>query len=344
MADAEFGSREAGKRGGKARAKKMTKAQRTDQARRAARARWNKDPVLLATYEGELQLEGGVAIVCAVLEDGTRVLSQRGLSDSLGAANPSLRSRGGDAELPAIVAAKNLQPYISRDLAATAKPIEYVPLHGGRTALGLRAEAYPGILRVFVDAADDGVIRYNQQHIVDKARILLKALAGVGMVALVDEATGYQDDRDRDALARILEKFVAKELQAWICTFDMEFYRLMCQVRGEPLRRAYKRPAYFGHLTNEIVYRRLAPGVLTELRRRNPVAEDGRRKSTHHQHLTRDIGHPKLREHIAGVTTALKIVKSQGGDWKTFIDLLDQTHPPYVDMPLFDQLEVEPVD
>lgn len=338
---ADFGSSEAGRRGGEARAKKLTRGQRQEQARLAAAVRWKKP---LATHEGEIELEGGISVACAVLEDGTRVLSQRGLSKAMGASKPMGRSRRGAGKLPAILSAASLKPFISNDLEATANPIEYLPLQGGRTALGMRAEALPKILRVWADADDAGALRHNQRHLGIKAKILLKALAGVGVVALVDEATGFQDDRARDDLVKVLRAFVAKELQAWISTFEMDFYRLICQVRGEPLSRAYSRPAYFGHLTNEIVYRRLAPGVLDELRRKNPVQESGRRKHKHHQHLTRDIGHPKLREHLAGVTTALRIVTAQHGDWNAFMDVLNRTHPPYIDMPLFNQSDEEAAD
>ena len=87
-----------------------------------------------------------------------------------------------------------------------------------------------------------------------------------------------------------------------------------------------------------------APGVLRELRRRNPVTDDGQRKNKHHQLLTRDIGHPKLREHLAGVTTVLKIVRAQDGNWSDFIELLNKTHPPYIEMPLFDHSEDDPAD
>jgi len=37
----------------------------------------------------------------------------------------------------------------------------------------------------------------------------------VGIIALVDEATGYQRLREELALASILEKFIAKEPQPW---------------------------------------------------------------------------------------------------------------------------------
>ena len=138
-----------------------------------------------------------------------------------------------------------------------------------------------------------GTLTGRQTHIADHCEILMRSFARVGIIALVDEATGYQRDRARDELAKILEAFVAKEIQKWLKTFDLEFYELICQIRDEPLSRAKNRPQYFGKLTNNLIYQRLAPGVLEELRRVNPVTEKGRRERKHFQHLTPDVGHPK---------------------------------------------------
>jgi len=54
-----------------------------------------------------------------------------------------------------------------------------------------------------------------------------------------------------------------------------------------------------GKYTNDLVYERLAPGILEELRRLNPKGEKGYRKSKHQQWLTEDIGHPELQKHLA---------------------------------------------
>jgi hypothetical protein len=80
-----------------------------------------------------------------------------------------------------------------------------------------------------------------------------------------------------------------------------------------------------GHWTNNIVYKRLAPGVLRELRRLTPRDEKGRLKYKLFQRLTEDIGHPKLREHLAGVTMLLKY----SPDWRVFMDRLDKEYPQW---------------
>jgi hypothetical protein len=274
-----------------------------------------------------------------VLEDGTRVLSQAGFLEALGRHRKArVRNPVGEDPVPAMIQGKSIKPFISDELREKTRPIAFRVPDGGR-AKGYRAEILPEVCEVYLRAREEGVLPANQKHVAKQAEILMRALAHVGIIALVDEATGYQRDRARDELAKILEAFVAKEIQKYLKTFDLEFYELICAVRNEPLERAKKRPKYFGTLTNNLVYCRLAPGVLAELKKLSPADEKGRRKSKLFQGLTPDYGHPKLKEHIAGVTTGLKMAKIQGIEWDNFIEILDKTHPKFKPMPLFDHLE-----
>ena len=76
MVAEEFGSSEAGKMGGKARAEKLSKEQRQLIARQAAAARWGNDAPLRATHEGILRIGTDIELPCYVLEDETRVLAR----------------------------------------------------------------------------------------------------------------------------------------------------------------------------------------------------------------------------------------------------------------------------
>ena len=171
-----------------------------------------------------------------------------------------------------------------------------------------------------------------------QAELLIRGLAHVGIIALVDEATGYQDDRDRRALAKILEAFVAKELRKWVSTFPADYYKELFRLRRWKFptlpQDQQKRPVMVGKITNDIVYARLAPGVRRELHRLTPRDERGRLKHKLFQRLTDDIGHPKLREHLASVVTVMKL----SPDWETFMRNLNQILPKYADLPLFDEL------
>jgi hypothetical protein len=48
--------------------------------------------------------------------------------------------------------------------------------------------------------------------------------------------------------------------------------------------------------TRDLVYERLAPGVLAELEQRSPKDENGRRKNKLHQWLSDDYGHLSTAE------------------------------------------------
>ena len=163
----------------------------------------------------------------------------------------------------------------------------------------------------------------SQQHIADRAEILIRALATVGIVALIDEATGYQRIRTERALATILEKFIAEELRPWTRTFPYEFYEQIFRLRGWDSSTLAQRPSVIGHYTNDFVYARIAPGVLEELRRLNPTLPQGGRKNRHHQWFTPDFGHPKLKEHLAAVIALMRAAPN----WSAFQQNLGRALP-----------------
>jgi len=333
MVAEDFGSSEAGRKGGKALAAQMTKQQRTQRARLAATARWvkqGKEPPPRATHEGVLHI-GDTEISCYVLEDGSRLVSTRGMMKGLGRSWRGRKYSG--TELPVFIEAKNLKPFIDGDLLEVPITTSFLT-PTGMLAEGIKAELVPTICNTYLRARDAGVLTASQVKVAVAADLLMRGFAHVGIVALIDEATGFQDDRDRRALATILEKFIAKELRRWVKTFPLDYYRELCRLKNVPFSTDMKMPQYFGHLTNSVVYSRLAPGVLRELKARNP-SENGRRKHKHFQHLTGDVGHPKLLQHLGSVVTLMKI----SPDWPAFEAMLDKIHPVHRDYPLWDHLE-----
>lgn len=322
-----------GSKGGRARARALTPEQRQEIARRAATARWTEElpDAICGSPESPLVI-GGIPLEAYVLEDGTRVLSQGGFLKALGRhPKANVRREGGEERYPAILQGKSIAPFISDEMLEKSRPVAFRTPSGNK-ASGYRAELLPMVCEVYLKARDAGVLPTNQEHVAKQADILIRGLAHVGIIALVDEATGYQDLRTKDALARILENFVAKELQAWVSTFPDDYYRQMFRLRQlEFPKDTVHRPQYFGHLTNEIVYKRLAPGVLDELRKVTPRDDDGRRKHKYFQRLTSNLGYPKLREHLGSVVTLMKLSR----DWRDFRTKLDQIHPKYDEtMPL----------
>lgn len=308
--------------GGFARAKKMTKEERSAAAKRAATARWNKD-LPLAPFTGHLEMNGR-KIPCAVLEDGRRLITTAGILTSLGRPWRGTYKEKDRTQTPNFLAAKNLEPFISEELRGVLTPVDY------RTESGSIQQGYPAsILRlvcnVYLKARREAKLIKSQTKIAVECELVLDALAEVGVTALIDEATGYQYFRANDALAQVLEMHLAKERQPWTKTFPDTFYREIYRLRRWPYtEEAIKRkPQVVALWTNNFVYDRLLPGVREELERLNPKSETGNRKTKHHQWFTGEIGHPNLRSHIDGVIRLLK----GADDWRSFKAFLNRFYP-----------------
>ena len=190
-------------------------------------------------------------------------------------------------------------------------PIRFQSVVGGET-YGYRAELLPEVCKVYVAANRAGALLPSQVHIAERAEFLRDGLGILGIVGLINEATGYQKIRTRNALATILEEFIAKDLQPWTKTFPYEFYEQIFRLKRWPGPDGVKRPSIIGHYTNDIVYARLAPGVLDELQSKNPTLPGGRRKDKHHQWFTPEPGHQKLKEHLAAVVALMRAAANWG--------------------------------
>jgi hypothetical protein len=305
-------------KGGLARADSLSPEARSEIARAAAQARWGADGESLLpkeTHTGVLKIKGR-DIPCSVLENGSRVFSTRGINRAMGAkktGTPEGATKPGAPQLPSFLAASSLKPFISNDLTVRLiSPLQYRPKHGGRTAFGYEALLLPEICEVILDAEKAGVLKSNQQQLAEMAEILIRGFARIGVIALVDEATGYQEERARDELARILEAYVQEEYRPWTRMFPEEFFRQVYRIHGWPYKPGNaKRTPLVGHVINKFVYGQLPPGVLDELRRLNPIAESGYRKRKHFQHLTSDTGNEHLDRQITSVITLMRVSDSK---------------------------------
>jgi hypothetical protein len=230
-----------------------------------------------------------------------------------------------EERVPAILQGKAISPFISNDTLEKSIPIAFRTPHGNR-ASGYRAVLLPEVCEIYLKARDANALPRNQLHVAKQADILIRGLAHVGIIALVDEATGYQDLRAKNALALILEQFIEKELQAWVRTFPEDYYKGMFRLRGlQYPTDTVRRPQYFGTLTNDVVYARLAPGVLDELKKVTPRNDSGNLRHKYFQRLTTNIGYPKLREHLGSVVAIMKLSQT----WTIFMDNLNNLHPRY---------------
>lgn len=316
-------SKRGASKGGLARAQALDSETRSEIASRAAAARWGDTQVAYNT--GQIQI-GNLMLFCAVLEDGTRLLSQSTVLQALDR-NPekSRRSRGASPVRAPFLLANNLQAFITPDLRELEQPISYrVDGESGR-AWGYRAEMLPLVCDVYLAARREGVLLPSQRAAANAAEILLSGLARVGIVALVDEATGYQEVRARDELQLILEKYVHAEFRRWVKTFPDEFFKQVYRLQGWEFRPGTtKRNPQVGKLVNKYIYDQLPPGVHSELRRLNPRTVKGYRRHKHHQYLTADTGNVHLDRQISTVTTLMRIAH----DKQDFESLFERAFPP----------------
>ncbi len=299
-------AQESGRRGGLARAGKLTAGRRAEIARSAARARWTSLP--RATHTGPWRVDG-MEIPCAVLDDGTRLLTQEGFLTAIGRAGKAKGGEGaataGVDRMPAFLAAGNLKPFISEQLIESTRPIQFL-LPSGVRAFGYRAELLADVCWVFINAQLEGKLVAKQEHVAERCKMLARAFGKVGIIALVDEATGYQADRERDELQRILDQYIVEEMRPWVRTFPAEFFKQVYRLHGWVYRAGdTKTPRYVGKFIDRYIYKPLPPGVRDELRNRNPIV-NGRRKHKHFMFLTEDTGMPHLEEQVRVVTVLMK--------------------------------------
>ncbi len=317
--------------GGIARASALSPEKRSEIAKKAAKARWGAIP--RATHEGILKV-GDVEFPCSVLEDQTRVLTETNFMKAMGMyRSGALSTRRGEndvgAKEPLYLAFKNLKPYVSKHLSGVhSEPVMYQNLRGGKIGHGIRADLIPKICEVWIDARTDGVLGSAQLKVAAKADILLRSLARVGIIALVDEATGYQAIRPQDALQKYLEMILRKELAAWSKRFPDEFYENIYKLKGWTWPGMGKnRYSVVAHYTRDLVYQRIAPSLLKELEARSPKNDKGARPNKLHQWLTDDVGHPMLAQHMHSLLMFQRLALANGHGWVRFVRMVDQVMP-----------------
>lgn len=289
-----------------------------------------ENKVLKAKYGSDktpLQL-GELSIPCYVLEDGTRVFSGRGIQKILGSTATSGKW------LEKFVNSDEISPYlavkktgISSVLDKLSSPIKFYRPSAG----GSQSETYGYEVTLLIDICDAIISssetgKFNDESIIKNANIIIRAVAKVGIIALVDEATGYDKEKKRakDELQKFLTQFLSDEASKWVKTFEDSFFEMIYKMRGWNWNMTNKRPGVVGQWINNIVYERIAPLTLSSLNDKNPKNEKGYRKDKHHQFFTEDIGKPKLKEYLASVEA---LGRASNYNWDIFMELLDRAFP-----------------
>lgn len=290
----------------------------------------DNEKVLSAKYGSDktpLKL-GELEIPCYVLEDGTRVFSGRGIQRVIGDESTSgawiSKFVSSDAIKPDLCEIKdgNISVY-DRFMS----PIRFKRNNAG----GSQSETYGYEATLLIDLCSV-IIKHGESYrdipqvYIDNAKVIIHAVAKVGIIALVDEVTGYNKAKERakDELQQFLKKFISDEASKWIKVFNDTFFEDLYKMHKWTWTETSKRPGVVGRWINDIVYDRLAPLIRKELENKNPKNENGNRSYKHHQFLTREIGLPKLKEHLEAVHAFAML---SDYDWCKFMRFMDKVYP-----------------
>jgi len=332
------------KKGGQQRAARLSPEERSRIASAGAQARWAKaDPsreslpkAVCGSLDEPVKI-GKTRIPCYVLDDETRVLTVQGVSDGMGLARGGSMIAGMN-RLELFVSRNRINPYVSKELAERIhSPIIFLTPTGTK-AYGYDAEILVELCEIVLKARQDGVLQQQQLKIAQQCEALMRGLARLGIIGLVDEATGYQYVRARNALEKILDKWLTKELQPWRRQFPSDYYQRIFELNGWPYDPdSLAKPGVIGHWTNDIVYDRLGPGIREQLHEYAGRNEKGRLKHQLHRYLTAAHGVPELQSHLSAVVALMKAARN----WEQFKELLQRVFPkPETTLSMaFDDLE-----
>lgn len=306
--------------GGKARASVLTPEERKAIARTAARARWGDkatgeqalDPpgsrskllktkplqeseprLSIALFPGKLKI-GNAEFSVYVLDNGKRVMAQREVVRVL-----TGRPESGD--LASYLQSQALKPYISIDDISN-QTLQFSIPGTQYTGKGYEATLLLDICDAYLRARAEKALAPNQQHIAKQAEIVTRACAKVGIIALIDEATGYQEFRKKQELQLKLQAFIAEDLQEWALMFPQEFWFELARLEGVHYAPR-SRPLRWGKYIMAFVYDAVDGDVGKELRKKNPEPHF---KQNHHQWL-KEFGRQKVHDQIERVITITKL-------------------------------------
>lgn len=314
--------------GGKARKAALPAEQRSDIASAAARARWMKPEergeLPVARSEGVLPV-GDVHIDCYVLQDRRRLISKRAMARAL-----NLQSEGGNAFMKTL-SGKRLGSAIGSELAAKIiNPIHFKRL-AGDLAHGFEATVLIDLCNALIAARH--TLLPSQQFLAVQAEIIVRSSAKLGIIALIDEATGFIEDKRKHEYRELWQAFIQDNYRQWEQEFPNDLFDMMYRIYG--LKRinpkSTKHPRFFSKFLRKYIYAPLANSngaILEELEERNPVVyANGGRRLKLFQFLNEEIGMPALRQHIWQTVGIGRTVSNREQFDRAFMTAFPQARP-----------------
>ncbi|MDO6737113.1 P63C domain-containing protein [Wenyingzhuangia sp. 2_MG-2023] len=261
---------------------------------------------------------GDVEIPAYVLSNGMRVLSRSGLQKAIG-----FEGSSGDWIIN-FTNSKSISPFINAGVFdALSNQIEFKRNNAGGSVsktYGYDATILIDICDAIIEAKNAGKLTEKQIKYAEKAELIIRSVAKVGIIALVDEATGYQYDRESGELQKILKAYISEELLPWQKKFPDIFYKELFRLNSWDftVKGIKKRPGVIGKWTKTLIYNELPKGVLTELEENTPKNPKGKKIAHMHRLLTDDIGNPHLTAQINQIVTLFQLSDNMQHMWNQF--------------------------
>jgi P63C domain len=320
--------------GGKARASVLTPEERKKIARTAALARWGEkeddkqashspdqpskssekkeeSSVLpIALFRGKLSI-GDAQFSVYVLDNGKRVMAQREVVRVL-----TGHTKG---DLGRYLESQSIRPYIDSEKIGRQTIHFKIPATQYK-GIGYEATLLLDICDAYLRAREAGALAQNQQEIAKQAEIITRACAKVGIIALIDEATGYEAFKKKRDLQLKLQAFIADDMQEWARMFPHEFWFELARLEGIHYSPR-NRPLRWGRYVMAFVYDAIDKDVGNKLREVNP---DPHYRQNHHQWL-RDFGRDKVHDQLQRVITVMKLCDDMTDFRKKFARVFRKT-------------------
>ncbi|CAI2555454.1 hypothetical protein AKUH1B104J_01180 [Apilactobacillus kunkeei] len=259
------------------------------------------------THTGKINI-GGKELKAMVSQSGKRLITASDVFFAVG------RTRRGQTRVPgypAFIGAKNLIPFIDDDLREKLKPVKY-KAKNGKVSEAYDATIIPRVADLYIEAYNKNSLTPNQLQSYNNSLMIVRSLAKLGITALIDEATGFQYDREGKALQLLLNAYINDDLSKWHKKFPDDFYKELYRLNGWKYNpKNNKRPGYAGSFTKKYVYGVFPEEVLIEIGRLNPSMKSKTqhfyRQHKHFQYLTPDVGIKQLDAQLNKIIVVMKM-------------------------------------
>jgi hypothetical protein len=276
---------------------------------------------------------GDLQVPCYVLDDDTRLITQRGMQSTVGMSTSG--GTGGAHRTALFIERLERKLNLSNELSLRMRsPIVFLPPTGGMVAYGYEATSLIDFCELILKYRDQEVLTDRQARYAAHAEIVIRAFAKVGIIAVIDEVTGHQYNRPHDELQKILAAYILPEHRPWVKTIPREFTRELYRVWGWDTT-SQRGPRYAGKLLRKLIYEPLPPVVLPKLDELNPANEKWQRRRKHHSYLTEGVGLQHFKAQLAGVGALLRASTNK----RVFMGLFNRAFGKQLE--LFNEQEIE---